>query len=431
MQLQTTPVETPRRRGGLFRQHDFRMLWTGRTVSWVGTSMSVVSMPLVAVGVLHTSTFVVGLLQAAASLPWLLFGFPAGAWADRLRKRPVLILSNVTAFVMFLSVPVAAWAGYLTVPQLVLVEFVGGVGSVFFSCAYSPFLRAVVPKADRLEANGKLQGSANVAKVIGPSVGGAVAQFFGPLLGVLGNAISFAVSAVSLIAIRVEEPAARPSAKEKPSLWSDIVEGVRFTCQDSYLLTFIIFAGLANFGDAVMEAVSVVFLVRTAGLPASLAGVMVALMGLGGVAGALLPGRITRRFGTARGMVLCLVIGSPFTLLMPLTEDGPRAVLFLIGGFIYLMGVVASNIIFSTFQQDYVPENLLGRTSSVTNLLMFVTMPLGALTGAALATAYGTRTTMWISALIITLSVGALLVGPLRGRRDFPEAVVPAEAHAG
>jgi MFS family permease len=419
------PPPPPRSRGGVFRQRNFRLLWTGQSISYIGNSMSVVSMPLVAVEVLHASVFFVGLLQAAAALPWLIIGFPAGAWSDRLRKRPVLLACNTVAFVAFLSVPLAAWAGLLSVFQLLLVEFAGGVAAVFLTCAYTPFLPILFPeKQERLKVNGRLQASAQLTGVLGPSAGGGIAEFFGPVLGVFANALSFAVAAVCLMAIRVREPAARPRTERK-SLRTEIAEGVRFTFRDRYLRTFVIFCALGNFGDAAMEAVWIVFLVRTVGLAAGIAGVMVALMGLGGAAGALLPGWITARAGSARGFLLCLVIGSPFVLLMPLTDRGPRAALFLVGGFVYLMGAIASNVIYTNFLQTYAPRDMLGRIMSVAKLLSRGVTPLGALCGGAIAAVYGTRTAMWAAGVIITLSVGVLL-RPLKGLRDFPD-MTPAE----
>jgi MFS family permease len=393
--------------------------------------MSVVSVPLVAIDVLHASPFAIGLLQAAASLPWLLFGLHAGAWIDRRRKLPILLTSHIVAFVMFASVPLVAWAGGLTVAQLVIVEFLAGVSAVFYITAYVPYLPTVVPKEDRVEANAKLHGTASAARVVGPSVGGGVAQLFGPLLGVLGNALSFAVSAFTLLKIGAKEPLLSSSTAEKPSLWSDIKQGIRFIVRDRYMPSILIFCALANFGDAIMDAVMVIFLVHTAGLPAGLAGVMVALMGLGGVVGAMLPRLLTRRFGSARAMVLSLAVASPFTLLMPLTAGGAQAAFFVVGGFVYLVGCVVSNVIMATFEQTYVPSHLQARTTSVVTFTVTCMVPLGALTGAAIATVYDPRTAMWVSGLIITLSVGVFLVGPLRRLRDLPDTVreaVPAEA---
>ncbi|MGH9064723.1 MAG: MFS transporter [Acidimicrobiales bacterium] len=106
-----------RRRGGLWRQHDYRLFWTGETTSQVGTAVTSVALPLVAVSSLHASTFVVGVLNAATWLPWLVLGPPAGAWIDRLPRRPAMLTCDALSLVAFLSVPVAAWAGVLSCPR--------------------------------------------------------------------------------------------------------------------------------------------------------------------------------------------------------------------------------------------------------------------------------------------------------------------------
>jgi MFS family permease len=103
----------------VFRDRNFRLFWLGETTSMAGSAMAVVAMPLTAVLVLHSSTLVVGLLQATAWLPALLVGLPAGAWVDRRRKRPVMLACDLAAFALFASVPVAAWTGVLTIGQLV------------------------------------------------------------------------------------------------------------------------------------------------------------------------------------------------------------------------------------------------------------------------------------------------------------------------
>ena len=93
------------RRRGLLHHRDFRLLWIGQSVSDVGTSVSAVVLPLVAVLYLHASAFEVGLLSALEWLPWLLIGLPAGVWVDRSRKRPLLIWCDVARLAFIGSLP--------------------------------------------------------------------------------------------------------------------------------------------------------------------------------------------------------------------------------------------------------------------------------------------------------------------------------------
>src|SRR6185437_607585 len=145
------------------RERNFRLLWIGETVSPVGNAMAVVGVPLVAVVVLHASTFAVGLLTAAAWLPWLVIGLPAGAFVDRLPVRPVMIAADLFSAGLYASVPVAALAGVLTTAMLVAVQLAAGTASVVFMTGYQVYLPSVVAAEDLIEGNTKMQGSASAA----------------------------------------------------------------------------------------------------------------------------------------------------------------------------------------------------------------------------------------------------------------------------
>jgi MFS family permease len=194
--------------GGLLWQRSFRLLWIGETVSQLGNAMAVVGVPLVAVIVLHASTFVIGVLTAAAWLPWLVIGLPAGAWVDRLPARRVMIACDVISAVVYASVPAAAWAGVLTTGQVVAVQLLGGAASVLFMTAYQVYLPSLVKPDELIEGNTKMQGSASAALFAGPSLAGLVAQLLGAVTALLGNAVSFVVSAACLIGTRPSAPGA-------------------------------------------------------------------------------------------------------------------------------------------------------------------------------------------------------------------------------
>jgi MFS family permease len=204
-----------RARAGLLGQRDFRLLWTGETTSCLGSSIGGIALSLVALTVLHASVFAVSALTAAAWLPWVLVGLPAGAWVDRWPRRPVMIAADVVSAAAFGSVPVAAWCGVLTTAQLMCAALAGGTASVFFKTAYRAFLPALLTADDLLEGNAKLQGSEQVANVAGPGAAGLIAQPAGAVCGVLADAASFAVSAVCLFRLRVAEPA-RVARRREP-----------------------------------------------------------------------------------------------------------------------------------------------------------------------------------------------------------------------
>jgi MFS family permease len=410
------------RRGGLWRHRDFRVFWTGETTSEVGSAVTIVALPLVAVESLHASTFVVTLLTASTWLPWLVLGLPAGAWVDRLPRRPVMLACDAVSFAAFASVPVAAWTGVLSVPQLVAVALVAGGASVFFTTAYQVYLPSVVDRGDLTEANARLTGSRSAAQVAGPGLGGVIAQAAGATSGLLADAVSFAVSFVCLTAIRGREDPVAVGGAAGRHLGREVREGLRFVATDGFLRSQLAFGAFANFFLTGIEALQVVFLVRTVGAGAGIVGLLLALGFAGGVVGAAAARPLASRWGTSRTILIVAGGGLPFALLLPLSSSGAGLVLFVGATFMVAAGVVASNVITASFRQTYVPARMLGRVSSCVMTVSYATMPAGALLAGLLGQALGIRTALWgLSAGIAASSLFCLL-SPMRRLRDLPPA---------
>jgi len=418
---------TTGRRGGLSRQRNFRLFWTGESISEFGNSVTIVVIPLVAIDTLHASTFIVTLLTAMVWLPWVIIGVPAGALVDRLPPRRVMLASDAVSMAVYASIPVAAWCGVLTVAQLIAVTLIAGAASVFFNSAYRVLLPGVVDEPDLTEANAKLLGSREVAQISGPGLGGLLAQAAGPVTGLLANAASFAVSFCCLTAM--QPPRDRRSSGTAPG---GVLDGLRFAWHDPYLRAMAAFASLANLALTGIDALLVVFLVRTIGLSSGAAGLVMASLGVGGVLGAVAARPLARRFGTARAVLLTVPGGLWFVLLLPLADKGPRIAFAGVALMCVACAIVIGNVIVDSFMQTYVPPDILGRVISATWSAGFAMMPIGALLAGALATALGVRAALWILTSLCGASGLAFLMSPMRHRRDLPprpaEDNVPASA---
>jgi MFS family permease len=386
----------------------FRLFWVGQTTSRLGSAITTVALPLVAVGTLEASTLQIALLQAAAWLPWLLIGLPAGVWVDRLPRRPLLVVCNLTALLLLVSVPVAAWLHVLTIGQLLVVALLAGAMAVFLETAAQVYLPSLLDAEQLGEGNAKLHGSEAAAQVVGPGAGGLIAQLFGAVFGLLADAASFLVAAVCLLLVRRGET-------EVPRRGA-LAEGLRFLARDPYLRTMTAFGAAANLALLGYQSILIVFLVRENGVGPGAVGVVVALMSSGGVLGALIATPVARRFGVGRGMLLCQLGAAPFALLIPLAGPGLRLAPVVIGGFAVGTGIVAGNVIKDSFRQTHTPRPLLGRVITGMQLLNYGTIPVGALLAGLLGTHLGLRPTMWIMTAALVASTGILLAGPLPGR---------------
>ncbi|WP_045747300.1 MFS transporter [Actinoplanes rectilineatus] len=400
---------------------DFRLLWGAEASSKLGTSITQLAIPLIAVSTLQATAFQTTLLYAATWLPWLLAGLPAGAWVDRMRRRPVMIVCDLVALGLFLSIPVAAWLDVLTIGQLLAVSLAAGTVAVFFDTANQAFLPVLLTGDDLARGNARLQGTESTMQVAGPGLAGLLVQLVGAAAAVLVDVASYAVSALFVWRIRAREP--RPEPK-RTRLRRDVAEGIRFVAADPYLRVLTAFGAMCNLGLIGYQSLFVVFLVRDVGIGAGTVGLLIAVTSLGGIAGAALAGPVSRRIGTARAVLLFNIGAMPFGLLLPLTGTGWRLAFLIVALLAIGVGVVAGNVLKASFRQQWTPPELLGRVLVSMQVLNLGAMPLGALGAGALASAVGVRDAMWWSTGFLAVTGLFLLIGPIKSRRDLPSRVV-------
>ncbi|MET9529453.1 MFS transporter [Streptomyces sp. NPDC006649] len=406
----------------LLRNRDFRLLWTGSTTGKYGASVTSVALPLIAVTLLHASTFQAGLLTAAAWLPWLLIGLPAGAWVDRLPRRPVMLTADAAALLLFAGIPVAAGLGLLSIGYLLATAVLAGTATVFFQTAYTALLPHLVAPGDQAEGNSKLHGSESAAQLAGFGSGGFLVQAVGAANGLFVNAATFAVSFLCVLRIRHREPRGPVVARARGALGREIRAGLRLTFGDPYLRALAVSGGASNLALMAYQSILVVFLVREVHLSSGTIGALMTAGGIGGIVGAFAARRIAARIGSARALILFQLAVPSLALLIPLTTPGFGLVLFVIGYTSVSIGVIAANIISSTFRQQYCPKDMLGRISASAAFLNYGTIPLGAVIGGALGEGLGTRTALWITIAGLPLAASLLFFSPIRRARELPTA---------
>jgi len=414
--------------GGLWRQRDFLLLWGGQTVSEMGSAVTQLALPLTAVVLLAASTFEVGLLSAAATLAFAVIALPAGALVDRRPKRGIMIACDAARLLIIGSVPVAWAAGFLTMWQLYAVALTAGVCTVFFDVSYQSFLPALLKQEELLDGNGKLGVTQSFAQLAGPGLGGGLVGAFGAAGAMSADAVSYAISVVSLVGIRYREPAPQPTdgrAAGRRSLRAEIAEGLRFVVGDPILRKVVACTGTANLFSSMAGAVEIIFLIRVLHVRPAGTGLLFALAAVGGVAGGVLSGRIARWLGSARVIWFSILVFGLPQFLPALAEPGWRVALVPIGFATAFFAGVVYNVAQISYRQAICPPRLMGRMNAAVRWIVWGTMPLGALIGGALGTAIGVRPTLWIG-LIGSWAAGFwVYFSPLRRMRDVPQAQEP------
>jgi MFS family permease len=402
------------------RQRDFRNLWAADVISQIGTGISQLAVPLLAISVLNASAFEVSLLRVGQMLAFLVLGLQVGVWCDRLRCRPLLIAADLGRFVALCSIPVAALFGVLTLWQLYAVLLVTGTLTVVFDIAHPSYLPRLIGSEHLLEANTKLQANRSVAAIAAPSLGGALVQWSGAPVAILVDACTYLWSALWLRSIRAVEP--RPLGSDR-RMWHEVREGLHMVAGHPVLRAIGGHGATMSLFQSVHMAVVVVFLVRDVGLAPGVIGVLGSVGLCGALLSAVLTGRLVTLVGGARLMWLASVgIGVAF-LLFPLTAPGLALACYVAASFITSFGIITLSIVQVSYQQAVCPARLQGRMNATMRFLIWGVIPLGSVLGGLLATALGERSALWIAAVGVLLASLWQVLSPLRTMRDLPIAV--------
>jgi MFS family permease len=406
-------------RPGLWRQRDFLLLWSGQTVSEMGSAVTYIALPLVAVVLLRASTFQVGLLTAAGTAPFALIALPAGALVDRGSKRSVMILCNVLRLLIIGSVPSAAALGVLTMAQLYAVAVAAGVCTVFFDVSYQSYVPSLVRAELRTDANGKLATTQAFAQLGGPSVGGGLVAVFGAAGAMTADAVSYAVSVVSMFGIRTPEqpPPLRPPGE---SLRSQIAEGLGFVVRHRILRKVVACSATANLCSGMSTALVMVYLIRVLQVRTGLVGLVLAGSAVGGVAGGLLAGRLIRRIGSARIIWVSMLVFNAPQAVAAVAWPGWGVLLLPLGWGTAYFAMMVYNVAQLSYRQSVTPPELMGRMNAAVRWIVWGTLPLGSVLGGVLGTAIGVRPTLWLAFVGSWAGGWFVFFSPLRRMRDVP-----------
>jgi len=420
----------------VLRDPDFVRLWTAETISHFGTQISLLALPLVAVTLLNASAFEVAALGTIEFLPFILFSLPAGAWVDRLRRRPILIAGDVGRAAALATIPAAYVLGVLTIWQLYAVGFVVGTLTVLFDVAYQSYLPSLVDRDQLVDGNGKLETSRTIALTAGPALGGGLIGIVTAPLAILADAISFVLSAAFVFAIRRQEPTPDRHADEhgraRGSLRQEVADGLRFVLGNRYLRGIAASTGTANFFSNIAYATFIVYAVRDLGLTPLEIGVTFGLGNVGSIIGALTAERIARRFGVGPTIVGATLLGGPGLLLIALAPREFPVPFLVAGAFLQGFEVVVYNINQLSFRQAITPTSMQGRMNATMRFIVWGTIPLGTILGGVIATLVGLQAAILVGAVGAFLAVIPLVLTPVRTLRDMPTpAEVPEDVAAG
>jgi MFS family permease len=394
-----------------YLNRQFLKLWAGQSISQLGSQVGSAAVRFTALLVLAATPAQMAWLSAAAMLPALLLGLPIGAFVDRNRRRPLLIIADLGRGLILLTLPIAYLAGWLRIELLYIIMILVGTLSILFDSAYHAFLPSVIRRDQLTDGNSRLSMSDSAAEVAGPPLGGILVQVLGAPLVVFADAISFFLSAFAIGRVQAEET--RPDPEESPHVWHEIREGLALVLSDPILRTLLAASITRGLAGGLIGPLYDVFLVYDLGISPLLIGVSIGVGGVGALAGAALASRVARRFGLGRTLTGALFLTGITTALIPLAS-GPAAFLMLLVSQASDIGHTIYSINEVSLRQKSVPDRMLGRVGTVFNLAPMAAFLLGALATGGLVGLVGTRALLGCGAALAALAGLWLLWSPVR-----------------
>ncbi|MFD9211397.1 MFS transporter [Streptomyces sioyaensis] len=277
----------------------FGWLWAAYAVSAYGSGLGFGALPLIAVLVLHCGPAQVATLAAAGRAVGALVAVPLGPWVEFRRKRPVMVAMDLIRFAALMSVPAAFALGRLSFTQLLLVSVVTAAADIAFKAASGAYLKALVPPADLLVANGRFESTTWTSTTVGPPLGGAAIGLFGPVTTVVADAVSYLLSALGIRAIGGTEPhPARTGAARLRA--GDLLEGWRHILTHPTLRPLFFNAIVVNGLIMASQPLLAVLLLGPLGFAPWQYGLVFAAPCVGGLLGSRLAHPLVARFGRDR-----------------------------------------------------------------------------------------------------------------------------------
>ena len=400
----------------LWSNSAFVRVWTAASISIFGSLITRIALPLVAILTLNAGPIEVAVLRSMDLAAALIVGLVAGAWVDRLRRRPVLIWADLGRAALLSVIPLSFVLGTLALWQLLAVAGLAAVLTTFFDAADNAYLPTIVERERLLEANSALAASGSVAEFAGFGISGILVQLLTGPITIVINAVTYLVSAVLLLTVRHTEAPPPPREDREPVL-DEIRHGLRVVRREPILRAFVITSMVLAAMHGVNTAVWFVFALTELGLDAASMGIVAGIGGIASFVGAVLAQRTNARFGIGWMTIAAIVVVGVGYALVPIAPVGlPLMAIACLAGQQVLTDLAET--IFSvgevSVRQTIVPDREQGRVAATFRVSIVAAQLLATLAAGVLAEVIGLRLTATAAPILALVGALILLRSPVR-----------------
>lgn len=399
----------------------FQSLWLASTSGALADGLAATALPLLMV-TLTRDPLTISLLQVASGLPWLVLGLPAGVLADSWDRRRVLWSTDLGRAAVALGLTGVVLAGATSVPVILVAALLYGAGTVLFRSAAPSALPALVDAPDLTRANSRLQiGTTTTGALAGPSLGGVLFTL-GAWLPTLTQTGALLLSVGALRGLPVGQPHQGDTSEHtRGPMRAEIAQGLRTVFRDPVLRGLATATSMLAASTGMLLAILVLHVVETLDAPQSSYGLLFTLYATGSLAASAVVAILHSILGTRRCLLASAALGAASLLII---AWAPTATIAAIGMVMLGAATMIYNVLAVTLRQQHTPDRILGRVSSIFNVVGVGSVPVAALAAGVLASHYGTPLTISSGAglcVFAGLAIATLIPNPDTKTADEPK----------
>ncbi|UZJ30305.1 MFS transporter [Streptomyces endophytica] len=406
----------------LWRNGDFLRFWCGETLSLLGTQVTNLALPLTALNAFHATDEQLGVLRFLQLVPYLGLALVFGVWADRSRRRRLMLGANLVRMLLLALVPVLYWTDALGLVPLLVIACTVGVASVLFDVSWMSYVPTLVRDPRHyVEAGAKMGMSSSAADVAGPGLAGVLVGALTAPVALIVDAFSYLVSLISLLLIRTPEPRPEPPAARR-HLPTELRDGLRWVLRNPVLRSLALIGFCCNFSMITVWTMFLLYGTRDLHLDSTTLGGILATASVGGLIGAAISRKVIRRFRLGLVYLVAqsaLLIGPALIAL----AAGPRPVMlgmFVLSFFTTYLGLGVAGVLIVSLRQASTPPSMMGRMTAAFRTLLFGGGALGGLAAGLLSGRIGAHGALAVAATASAAVLIPLALSPVTRLRDLP-----------
>ena len=407
---------------GLSLSRNFLLFWFGQGISVLGSQISGLAFPVLAVTILGATEWQMGVLNAADSAAFLVVGLPAGALIDRMLKRRVMLAADLVRLFCLGAIPALYFTGMLQMWHLIVLGTIAGVATVFFDVSYQSFIPLILKGEQIAKGNSRLESTSQISGLLGPAAVGWLLSIVKAPLMMVFDAISYGVSALSLAFVKSDE--VRKPVENRQPLHVEIREGIAFVLKQRLILRIACTTSTTNFFTTAVWTLMPLYLLRDLHLPLTFYGLMGTAAGVGGLLGSVATPKLTALIGEGTLIVVSAVLSGlcplAFVAVGSITP-GWQAPWLMLFEAIQSFFILTYNITQVSARQRLCPPELLGRMNASIRFFIWGVMPISALIAGGVSSALGIMPTLWFGAAGAALGCLFVVFSPMTTMRKLPD----------